>query len=187
MIVVNWFVAWPVQIEDPWWEAMQRPPSGIRLFHRLDLHMTAVFLGNCGETTAMLCWNAVRESPPASLVVSAAGMRPFGPSGRFSALSLTLAESDVSGAVERIRALQRDALTASGVEPESREPVPHVSIARPQRHADDITRRQALLWASRIEPPARPWRLDRLALYTWADRRDDHLFRVVDEVACPDA
>lgn len=182
---MNWFIAWPVEIETGWWESLQRPPAGIRLFHRLDLHITGVFLGNCGESTAMACWAAVQDSPPASLVVSGATMRPFGPSRRFSALSLTLAGEHIAAATERVREVQRVALAASGVEPESREPVPHVTIARPQRHADDITRRQALLWASRVVPPEQPWTLDRLALYTWADRRDEHLFRIVEEVVCP--
>ncbi len=183
-VSVNWFIAWPVGIEPAWWESLTRPPAGIRLFHRQDIHLTGVFLGNCGENTAMASWEAVRASPPAEVVVCAATMRPFGPSGRFSALSLTVVQEHNHAIAEQIREVQRVALGASGVEPDSREPVPHATIARPQRHADDVTRRQALLWASRVIPPSEPWILDRIALYTWADRRDEQLFRIVDEIGC---
>lgn len=181
---MNWFIAWPVQVEPEWWESLERPPAGIRLFHRLDLHITGVFLGNCGEKTAEAAWEAVRASPPAEMVVRAAVVRPFGPTRRFSALSLTVCDEHREVVAARMREVQRVALHATGVEPESREPVPHVTIARPQRHADDIARRHALLWASRITPPECVWNLNRLALYTWADRRDEQLFRAVDEIEC---
>jgi 2'-5' RNA ligase len=64
---------------------------------------------------------------------------------------------------------------------DSRPPKPHVTLARPQRRASAEERRQGLAWAARLELGHVQARLDRVALYTWDERRTEHLFRIVAE------
>lgn len=69
---------------------------------------------------------------------------------------------------------------ALGARCDTRAPLPHVTLARPQRRATTEQREEGLAWAKTIVLPAVNIRLDRVALYTWSERRLPRLFQIVD-------
>jgi 2'-5' RNA ligase len=103
-----------------------------------------------------------------------------GSSTNYSALSALLG----AGREEATAALiaLRDVLTdAAGVRREMRAAKPHVTVARPRRRATPEDREAGLAWASALELGGVRARLDRIALFTWSERRLERLFRVVAE------
>ena len=62
-----------------------------------------------------------------------------------------------------------------------RKPKAHVTLARPKRRATERERAAGLVWASELDVRAVRVRLDRVALYTWDEARDERLFRIVAE------
>jgi hypothetical protein len=54
----NWFVGFPLKA-GPWFTGLVADvPSGIRVLHPQDLHLTVAFLGACGQDAS-----ALRERP----------------------------------------------------------------------------------------------------------------------------
>ena len=64
---------------------------------------------------------------------------------------------------------------------EKRPPKAHVTIARPGRGASEVRRQEGLKWAASLDLTPITARLDRIALYTWSEDRQERLFRIVTE------
>lgn len=178
----NWFFGFP--IDGGFVTSLPDVPPAFRRFHPADVHLTLAFLGACGEEGAARALGALDRSlagsPLAPVDVSLAEVVPMGPRGAYSALSALLA----CGREEAARYITslRDVLTdAAGARREDRAAKPHVTIARPQRRAALADRAAGIAWASRLDLSAVTARLDRIALFTWSDRRDEQLFRIVSE------
>lgn len=177
----NWFFAFPV--DGRFIEALPPPPPSFRLFPCDDVHLTLAFLGTCGEGAALRALNALdaltANELPVAVDVSLGRVAPMGPKHRYSALSALL-EQGRSAAAERITGLGGVLRQAALGVREQRPAEPHVTIARPGRRATDESRRAGLVWAGGLDLRSIVARLDRIALYTWAegDRRE-RLFRVV--------
>jgi len=179
----NWFFAFPV--DGRFVLELPAPPAALRRFHPEDVHLTLAFLGGCGEEAAQRALLALdrelERAPVRSLAVSLGDVVPLGGSKlRYTALSALLKE----GRAEAVRCLgELGGLlceTALGRRP-SRPPKPHVTLARPRRRASDAERALGLTWAATVVLGNVRQRLDRVALYTWAEVRKERLFRIVAE------
>lgn len=180
----NWFLAFPVAAE--WIVDLPRLPPRFRRFEPSDVHLTLLFLGSCGEVAARQALDALgavlTAQPVAPLAVTLSQVVPMGPKRDYTALSALLDQGRASTAalLQRLRDAPAD---AAGVRRDTRPPIPHVTLGRPQRRASDEDRSAGLAWANSVVLPKTPHVLDRIALYTWHTERREALFRVVDDVS----
>ena len=178
----NWFLAFP--LGGAFVRELPAPPSALRLFHPEDVHLTLSFLGGCGEERALAALGALDAAlaaePLAPLAISLGEVVPMGSRRRYTALSALLGRGrpEAEAALSRLRAVLAD---AAGVTRDTREPKPHVTLARPRGRATEADRAAGLGWAAGLDLSGVSARLDRVALYTWGERRLERLFRIVDE------
>lgn len=180
----NWFFAFP--LDGRFVLELPAPPASFRLFSPHDVHLTLAFLGGCGQLAAERALAAldaalVERSVPC-LDISLGEVVPMGGSRRdYSALSALLARGrdETAQCIGELRDVLSDAALGRR---EKRAPKPHVTIARPGRRASEAAREAGLSWAERLDLSSIAARLDRIALYTWAEgNRRERLFRVVAE------
>lgn len=179
----NWFIALPVRAER-WYETIAPPPRGFRAFHPADLHATVAFLGAVERGAAERAFDAL-DLALGPIEVTLGAVIAMGPPARYSALSALLAQgrAEIERAMGECRAR---AWNAAGAARDERAPKAHVTLARPDRRADDRDRRAGLAWAAAIVVEPIAIELDRVALYTWSDARSDRaapMFRVARERA----
>jgi len=178
----NWFFGFP--IDGAFVRGLPPLPRAFRLFHPEDVHLTLSFLGGCGEERALAALAALdaalAAAPLAPLDVALAEVVPMGSRRHYSALSALLGHGrpEASAALGRLRDVLAD---AASVARDTREPKPHVTLARPARRATSSDRDAGLAWAASLDLSAVGARLDRIALYTWGERRLERLFRIVAE------
>lgn len=180
----NWFFAFP--IDGRFVLELPPPPPSFRLFPPEDVHLTLSFLGGCAQEAAERALAALddvlaqRRLP--SIDVSLAAVVPMGGSRRdYTALSALLegGRDETTRLVGELRDVLSDAALGRR---EKRPPKPHVTIARPGRRATDAARAAGLSWAEGLDLRQNQARLERIALYTWAEgNRRERLFRVVAE------
>jgi len=175
----NWFIGLPVPA-GPWFDALV-PPPGVRLFGPDDLHVTVAFLGAVDETHARAAFELAVEFPLPALEVQLGPIEALGSRRRPSAFSALLSEQ--RGTVERALGAARGAMWArAGAREDTRPPLAHVTLARPERRASDVQRKAALAWAKGLDLGSPRCELTRIALYTWSLDRKQALFRVVSEL-----
>jgi len=178
----NWFFGFP--IDGAFLLDIPPLPKSFRRFHPDDVHMTLAFLGGCGEEAAMRALAALDErlasAPISAMDVSLGEVVAMGSPRRYTALSALLAAGREEAAA--CVTAYRDVLTetASGRRDE-RPAKPHVTVARPRRRATDADRKAGLVWAATVDLHAVTATLDRIALYTWSEKRVDQMFRIVAE------
>jgi 2'-5' RNA ligase len=173
----NWFIGLPFPAGE-WFAEVPAPPPQFRLFHGEDLHLTVAFLGQVTAEQAQAAWAYESAWPRGAIEVELARVVPMGRPGRYSALSaeLSTGRAQVEQAIASVRHAMSD---AAGVPRDHRGVRPHLTLARPSRRANDQDRARGLAWAHELALVVPPIRLDRIALYTWADDRTARLFRVV--------
>lgn len=175
----NWFVGFVVG-SSPWFPALLSDlPSGIRPFHRLDLHATVAFFGAVSDQQARDGFAALPEDREGPIDVSLSRLRGMGSRRRPSAYALTLSEGREAVA-DRMGRWRDDMLAAAGARPDTRPPLPHITVARPPRRASDALHAAGKEWMARHAPDA-SLRLTRIALYTWSADRRARQFQIVDE------
>jgi 2'-5' RNA ligase len=181
--MTNWFIALPVE-PGSWFARVTTPPAGVRLFHPQDLHITVAFLGQVEEERARRAFAHASSWPTQSISARLGAVVPMGRAGHPSAFSALLSEGELetSAGIAAVRDLMAD---AAQVPREARAVVPHVTVARPKRSAGAAEHRQAAAWARTLALGAPPVSLSAMALYTWAERRAERLFRVVDTYSLP--
>ena len=159
-------------------------PACVRVFAAEDLHMTVAFLGAVAQAEARAAWQeAARLAPSVTSPVQGGFVRveALGNPRRPSALAALVGEG-AAPLAEMIRALQAPLLAAAGSPPETRSPLPHVTLARVRRRASQSERREALHWAEKLDVSALRFAVRELALYTWAEDRRERLFQVVESL-----
>jgi hypothetical protein len=98
----------------------------------------------------------------------------------YTALSALLEQG--RGEAEACIGALRDPLTESANgRREQRKPKAHVTLARPMRRATDAHREAGIAWGESLSLGSVRATLDRIALYTWNDKRHERLFRIVTE------
>lgn len=166
-----------------WFSRVARAPRGVTIFAPSDLHLTLAFLGPVDEERAMRAWEALRwPLPPTDVTLGA--IVPMGDPRRPSALSAELAsgQREIRAAMSACRAAMYD---AAGVAHETREALPHVTLARPSRHATSAERDEAVRWGRTLDLGQPMVSLGTAALFTWALDRSVAQFRVVKSRAMP--
>lgn len=179
----NWFFAFP--LPGPFVLDLPPLPRFLRRFHPDDVHLTLSFLGGCGEEAALRGLAALAEqlraTPVLPIGISLGEVVPMGGSRKsYSALSALLDEGRAE-ATACVTSLRDIVSTAALGKCETRPAKPHVSIARPRSRATEADREAGLCWAAALDLRAVRANLDRVALYTWAEMRNERLFRVVAE------
>ena len=156
------------------------PPPRVRVFATSDLHVTLGFLGSVDESDARRAWDRIGEFPSfRSVTGSFSGIEPLGHPGKPSALC-AMVDDGREPLAEMIAEARETLLSAAGALEDTRPPLPHMTVARIQRRATAAERRQALRWADTIDLRAVAFTAPSVALYTWADDRQDRLFRIVE-------
>ena len=174
----NWFIGIRVP-PGTWFEPLQASvPLGLRRFHPEDLHTTVAFLGPCGPHRARQAFR--RLSGPFVGRVVLGAIRPMGRPSRPSAFSVLL--SDDGGLSAWISAVRAPLLVAAGAPPDSRPPLPHVTVCRPPLGASQALLRAACDWAASVSSLELPLQLREVALYTWSDDRGTRIFRAVERL-----
>jgi 2'-5' RNA ligase len=179
----NWFLAFP--LDGSFVLGLPELPQGLRRYQAEDVHMTLAFLGGCGEAGAMAALAALDDqlarAPLAPLDVSLGEVVGMGGARLgYSALSALLSKGRAEAT--EVLATYRDALTeAASGRREKRAPKPHITVARPKGRAGDAAREAGLAWAGALDLAHVQQRLDRIALYTWSERRQERLFQIVAE------
>jgi 2'-5' RNA ligase len=80
---------------------------------------------------------------------------------------------------EMIAEAREPLLSTAGAPEDARPPLPHMTLARIQRRARGAERREALRWAQAIDLSSVAFTASSVALYTWADDRQERLFQIV--------
>jgi 2'-5' RNA ligase len=179
----NWFFAFP--FDGRFVDELTDVPRCVRRFPGDDVHLTLSFFGGCGEEKALLALSVLdgllAAEPPAPIDVSLGEVIPLGGSKRdYTALSalLTHGREETEACIARLRDPLHQAATGRV---EKRPPKAHVTIARPKLRPTDADRICGLEWAKSLDLRQVRGRLDRIALYTWHERRPARLFRIVAE------
>jgi RNA 2',3'-cyclic 3'-phosphodiesterase len=176
----NWFFGLP--LDGAFLATLPPPPRGFRLFTRTDVHLTVAFLGPCGRERAERALRALDEALESTRLApfeySLGEVVPMGHARRYSALSATLHEGH-DQAASIIGALRDPLALAAEARPDTREPLPHATIARPRRRAGNVERSAGLEWARALDLSRARGTIDRIALYTWPEKREQGLFQIV--------
>jgi 2'-5' RNA ligase len=157
------------------------PPPRVRVFATSDLHITLGFLGSVEESAARVAWDRISEFLSFRAVTgSFTGLEPLGHPEKPSALCAMVGLGREL-LVEMIAEARGPLLSAAGAPEDRRPPLPHMTVARIQRRAEAAERRQALRWAHTIDLRRVRFTVASVALYTWADDRQERLFRIVEQ------
>jgi 2'-5' RNA ligase len=156
------------------------PPRRVRVFATSDLHVTLGFLGSVEESDARRAWDRIGDYPSfQSVTGSFSGIEPLGHPAKPSALS-AMVDAGREPLAEMIAEARETLLSAAGAPEDTRPPLPHMTLARIQRRANAAERRQALRWAHTIDLRGVTFTAPSVALYTWADDRQERLFQIVE-------
>ena len=174
----NWFVAFPVPASD-WLETVLATlPATCRPFQPTDVHMTLAFLGAMDPAQKDDVIAAMNQIKAAPFEVTLGQMLALPNPKRVSALSFALQDGKENAA--RLMGLHRDALyRAATARPDTRPPLPHITIARPIRKFKAEGQKDAREWAQQVKPPGLVILINQIALYTWADDRRFKQFKII--------
>ncbi len=179
----NWFAGYVIDETAPWLDALlDTAPQDLRFFTPQDLHITFAFFGSVGEDAARRGWEVLHDARPHPVEISFAALEPFGRPSRPSAFSLTL-DQGREEVVAQMKRWRSEALKAADARPDDRDPKPHITIARPSRRASREVVDAGIAWCEEATIPDVRLTLDRLALYTWSDDRNQTLFRIVEDLS----
>lgn len=176
----NWFVALPVSA-DSWLDPLTASlPQSCRAFAASDLHITLAFLGAMPADRIPGIEALVQQIKSQSISASFSSFLALPSSKRLSAMTLGLDRGHDSVAA-LMRQHRDELIAAAGARPDQREPLPHMTFARPIRKYGSQARQDALAWMTQAPMPKAELILDRVALYTWSDQRPKVQFRKVFE------
>jgi 2'-5' RNA ligase len=132
------------------------------------------------ESDARRAWDRIGDYPSFQRVTgSFSGIEPLGHPAKPSALS-AMVDAGREPLAEMIAEARETLLSAAGAPEDNRPPLPHMTLARIQRRANAAERRQALRWAHTIDLRGVTFTAPLVALYTWADDRQERLFQIVE-------
>lgn len=183
--MANYFAAIPVELPANTLHGLRESaPREVRLrwFEPEDLHVTVAFFGAFKPERQEAVIETLTALPRPDFRIYLDRLLLLPSPQRFSAIALGSAANDAL--MDYLRASHAPLMTAAAVPPDPREPLPHVTFARPDRKATHRERAQLARW---IEPLAEslkpvPIHLHRLAMYGWAEDRNQRQFQILHEV-----
>lgn len=155
-------------------------PPRVRVFEGSDLHVTLGFLGSVQESDARKAWGRIADFGSFRRVVGTfSTVQALGHPRKPSALA-ALVDEGRDALSEMIAEGRGPLLIEAGAPEDSRPPLPHMTLARIQRRANAAERQEALRWAREIDLRGVSYSAPSVALYTWADDRQERLFQIVE-------
>ena len=166
----NYFVALPVSLGD-WYETFKNTvPHNLKISSAVDLHITVSFLGNISPDISKKLCTVLQNIDPVCFDFSLATLMPLPSKRHFSALSFSLNVGREQ--ISRYMSTHRNTFhNIAGTQPDHRGPLPHITVARPQKRATVQERSGILDWMQTVSPPQLTFKTGKLSLYTWADDR----------------
>jgi len=177
----NWFVGIPVAAGAQLHAEIPAPiQADIRLFHPDDLHMTLAFLGPMAADKLGPVQDILSRIEFKAFDIELSRLVALPKPRRFSAISWELGQGREQAAA-LIGSWRAALIEAAQARPDLRPPRPHITVARPKRKATPMVRDEILKWLVSVPAPKEKLRIDRVALYTWADDRRQRQFKIVSE------
>lgn len=175
----NWFVALPASIPRPWAETLQRGvPNGLRWYALEDCHLTVAFFGKYRPERETMIREVMAQMEGPEVICHTDGLELLPTARRFSAIALKLV-AESSSFTDFIKQWAPRLAEAAGVPADLREPLLHVTLARPQRRNTSREQHAIATWAGAIKVPPMTIELRRAALYRWAEDRTTRQFQIV--------
>lgn len=176
----NWFVAWPVRGAEAWLASLEASaPGGLHFLAPADLHVTLAFLGRYEPASQAKISRLLAGLPLTAVEAEPREFVALPQPRRFSALAFTLGVGRAE--IEKQIAKWRDRICReAGARIETRSPLPHFTVARPDRRIGADDREAALRWLEEL-PPRKDVRvrLDVPCIYTWAEGDAPHRYRML--------
>jgi len=176
----NWFVAWPVTPPSEWLAGLQAgAPGGLHFLAPEDLHVTLAFLGRYEPGLLAKISGLLNTLPLTEIDAGPKQFIALPQPRRFSALAFTLGPG--GNDVEKQIAKWRDRICReAGARIETRAPLPHFTVARPDRRIGAKDREAALAWLEQLPPQtAVRLRLEKPRIYTWAEPGQASRYRIL--------
>jgi len=181
MLKPNWFVALPVRGTETLLDQLSAiAPPEIRLFTPEDTHLTVAFMGAMLKERVVEVLQVMQQIDFEPFKITLADLIPLPSPKNPSAFSYKIDKGhrQVVAIMERWR---DTLLRAGGAPPDSRPPLPHLTIGRPQRKSGRAGQEKSLQWAANLAPVTFEATIDSIALYTWSDDRRHNQFKIVEE------
>ena len=180
----NYFIGYGVG--EALWHGITSPPPGEGLWwvHPDDLHLTIAFLGSIPEERARTCFQWVCEQELSPLRGTLGPAIPLGSRPPASAFARPL-EEGFESAVENLQRLGPPLLACAGRPPETRAPLPHITILRARNSTSPAVRQQAEEWLRKRTQGRVSIHLSQIGLYGWAVDRTERRYRLLDSVQLP--
>ncbi len=176
----NWFVAWPVENATEWLTALAADaPVGVTFLDPADLHVTLAFLATHTDAAEKKLAGILRGLPPTGVDVTPGPFLALPQPRRFSELVATIDTGRLE--LEKQIAKWRPRLCREvGAQLDPRAPVPHITLARPDRRITNDERDLALAWIDSRPRDETPLRLARPTIYRWSDTKDSRRYQLTE-------
>lgn len=175
----NWFIALKAPIDlrlDP---LLVNIPSKMRIFTSTDRHITLAFLGNCTQSEAYAAWERACQALPHVQELQPEKLALMGPPKKPSAVAITF--QNPRRLIHWMTEHRSEILANAQRPPAKYPPLPHMTIARPNRRARDEERQAMMDWCTHTEVSLPKIGFHNIALYTWSTDRRAHLFQRIEE------
>jgi len=177
----NWFVAWPVTGAKEWLADLEaRAPGGLDFLDPADLHVTLAFLGRYEPVACRKLAGLLKTLAIPSISASPGECIALPQPRRFSALSFLL--NSGRSETEKLITKWRDRICRDvGAKLETRPPLPHLTVARPQRRIGEEDRAAALDWIEQLPKKSGvSLQLESPRIFTWSERDSTARYRILE-------
>ena len=176
----NWFIAFPVAA-GAWFDNLPPLPANNRKFSPGDLHITVAFLGGVPEEAARAAWDNLTRGPlPKPMTARLGAVHGMGNPKEPSAWSAMVEGNGLAPLIGRLR---DPAFAIAQARPDTRPPLAHMTVARPDRRASSRDRNAGAAWCKSVNLQGTEVQISEIALFTWAEDRSANLFEIVERQA----
>jgi 2'-5' RNA ligase len=177
----NWFVAWPLVGCRDWLASLEaEAPGGLQFLDPDDVHVTLAFLGRHDHALVPKIAGLLNGLPLNGVEITPGEFVALPQPRRFSALAFTVGAGRQE--LEKQIAKWRDRICReAGARLETRAPLPHFTVARPERRIGAADRDAALAWIEQLPPQTTVrLQLDRPRIYAWSEPGATRRYRQLD-------
>lgn len=164
----NWFVAWPVENATEWLAALAADaPIGVTFLDPADLHLTIAFLGEHNDAAEKKMAGLLGGFSLTGIDITPGAFLALPQPRRFSAIVASIDTGRLEVEKQIARWMPRICREA-GARIDTRAPVPHITVARPDRRITNDDRAAVLDWIESRPRDTTPLTLAPPAIYRWA-------------------